>query len=95
MWLNIHSHTPQHHIQNSHLPHMSTQLRFLVYHTPVGQENSTLTPIILAFISVLMNPGGFWILSLPHIFSPHKKEQQKTLLPLIVYVSAEINNYAI
>lgn len=95
MWLNIHSRTPRHHIQNSHLPHMSTRLRVLVYHTPVGQENSTLTPIILVFISDLMNPGGFWILSLPHIFFLTRRNSRKSLLPLIVYVSAEINNYAI
>lgn len=69
MRLNIHSHTPRHHIQNSHLPHMFTQLRFLVYHTPVGQENSTLTPIILVFISVLMIPGGFGSFPFPTFFS--------------------------
>lgn len=50
------------HIENSHLLHMSTHWRFLVVHTPVGQENTldfnTNQSVIPLFISVLKKHGG-------------------------------------
>lgn len=50
------------HIENSHLLHMSTHLRFLVVHTPAGQENAldfnTNQLVIPLFISVLKKLGG-------------------------------------
>lgn len=86
------------HIENSHLLLMSTHLKFLGVHTPVGQENAldfnTNQLVIPLFISVLKKHGGWggaWIASLSHSlprhtsfhFSLNEKERQKSpLLPL-------------
>lgn len=88
------------HIQNSPIPHMSTQLRFLVDHTPVGHKNTLHFNVhqlfILVFISLLMIPGGVGSFPFPVQFQDtfflfSKKEQQKSVsLSFVVYMSAEI-----
>lgn len=91
------------HIENSHLLHMSTHLRFLVVHTPVGQENTrdlSTNQVVIPLFS-FKETWGFWIASLqPLISKAHfflfffiQEGTEINLFPLTVYASAEINDY--